>query len=64
MMGQYKLSFYFLWQIGFMLMVDDVSIQIGLPFVLICIGLHKKAEGIRWFREKLEDRLQKGATDE
>ena len=54
-MGQYRLAFYFKWQIGFVVSVEDSVIGIRFPFVSILIGLLPDARGVRFFWEALED---------
>jgi hypothetical protein len=52
-MGQYRLAFYFEWQIGFLISYDnDLSmVGINLPFIEITIATSKDAYGIRFFKD-------------
>lgn len=51
-MGQYKLSFYFNFQIGILLKIEPLeSIVIELPFISIHIGLTKNSKGFRLFKD-------------
>ena len=52
-MGQYRLAFYFRWQIGLSIAYDNDSsmISIDLPFIDIIIATSKDAYGIRFFKD-------------
>ena len=51
-MGQYRLSFYFKMQVGFLIRYDKgCSIDIEIPFISIYIGLLDCAEGVRFFKD-------------
>lgn len=44
-MGQYKLTIYRSWQLGFLIQIDSDFIIIDLPFISIMYGLHESAQG-------------------
>lgn len=51
-MGQYKLSFYFEWQVGLCISYEKkYKITLNIPFVQIVYGLTKHASGIRFFKD-------------
>lgn len=51
-MGQYRISFYFKYQIGFLISYDETSmISINIPFVEINIATSKDAYGFRFFKD-------------
>lgn len=47
-MGQYFLSIYFEWQIGFMARYDNRHkfLEVHLPFMKVMFGLNKSAKGL------------------
>jgi hypothetical protein len=48
-MGQLKFSMYFELQLGLLLKISDVVIEIHLPFIAIYIATSKHAKGIEIF---------------
>lgn len=51
-MHQYKFSIYFEWQIGFLLSIDEYTIDINIPFIQFCFGRLPDASGtnIKWIK--------------
>ena len=51
-MGQWRLSFYFRLQLGFIVSYDpEEAIIIGLPLIEICVGLTEDACGVSFFND-------------
>ena len=51
-MAQYKLSFYFKLQVGFLITYKKgYSIDIAIPFITVTIGLLGCKKGIRFFKD-------------
>ena len=53
-MGQYRFAIYAHWQIGFLIKIDEYSLDINLPFATIHIALTKYAKGIEIFGKILK----------
>jgi hypothetical protein len=53
-MGQYRFSIYAHWQIGFLIKIDEYSLDINLPFISMHIALTKYAKGIEIFGKILK----------
>lgn len=50
-MGQYRLSIYARWQIGFLISIRKEQIIIDIAFIKICIATTKYAYGNNIFRQ-------------
>ena len=50
-MGQYKLAFYFCWQIGLCVEYEHgEKISLYLPFLQVYYGLRREAYGVKFFK--------------
>ena len=52
-MGQYRFSFYFKWQFGFLIKYDNYLnlLEFQIPFIQFLVGLDKTAHGCFFFFE-------------